>query len=147
MRVWINGIGFTFLKWPNYPLIMYEAITGPLHFLLIIGILLILFRFRKANWAMYWTYLKVNILKALFAVVICLILFYSFDMSSKLNPYPPYPGWIISPWVCGISCCWIDASRSDSMEKQMKESSVYTVVVCKPSGHSYQPTTNERLDF
>lgn len=92
----LSGIGFTFLKWPGYTLMTYNAIISPLYFLLIIAIFL-LFRLDKINWKLYWELIKLNIFRALIGITICIILFYSFDMSDKMNPYPPHKSWITLP--------------------------------------------------
>ena len=80
------GIGFTFLGYWGYPLLVNNAIVLPQFYLLVIGVFL-LFRYKSTNWKMYWTYLRFNIFKAVLGITICFILFYAFDMPEKLDQY------------------------------------------------------------
>lgn len=84
----IEAIGFTFLKWPGHSLLTYNAITSPQFFIIFIGIF-ILIRWTKLNRRLYWERLKENTYKVLIGIFICLILYYTLNMSSNFNNYPP----------------------------------------------------------
>ncbi|MBO9703122.1 MAG: hypothetical protein J7604_23110 [Sporocytophaga sp.] len=84
----LMAIAYVFLNWPGKFIITYNAIMSPQYFIAIIGFVLII-SFNSTNWALYWSYLKFNILKAALGIAICLIMFYTLDMPSKLDPYPP----------------------------------------------------------
>lgn len=91
IMICLEAIAFTFLNWPGHFFLTYEAITGTQIFIAIIGIFLLL-KWRKINRTIYWEYLKENTVKALTGIIICLILFYAFDMPSHFNNYPPDNG-------------------------------------------------------
>ncbi|MDO9261666.1 MAG: hypothetical protein Q7U08_06975 [Flavobacteriaceae bacterium] len=82
-----ESIAFTFLNWNGQYIITYEAIAGTQIFIFIIGIFLAI-KWRKINKTIYWEYLKENTVKALTGMIICVILFYAYDMPSHFNSYP-----------------------------------------------------------
>lgn len=98
-NMWLNfqicsatlAIGYIILALPGYSMVTFASVAGFPNFLIIIGIVLVLKSFfRKTNWKLYWAYLKFNVLKAVVGFIICVTLFYSFNMSKRMDPYPPY---------------------------------------------------------
>lgn len=92
----LMATAYVFLNWPGKYILTYNAIISPQYFITMIGFVLII-RFNSTDWTLYWSYLKLNIYKAIFGIVICIIMFYTFNMSSKLDPYPPINAWINLP--------------------------------------------------
>jgi hypothetical protein len=84
----VMAIGFIFLSYQGYAILTYNAITGPQTFLTVIGIFLII-RWRKINKKIYWEYSKANVIRSLTGIIICLILFYTLDIPSRFDSYPP----------------------------------------------------------
>jgi hypothetical protein len=83
-------IGYIVLALPGYPMLTFASVSG-FPYLSIIGLLLFVKSiFRKTDWKLYWVHLRFNLIKAVVGFIICVVLFYSFNISEKMDPYPPY---------------------------------------------------------